>query len=293
MDHLLDLTRQAEATHFWFRGFRSFVRPVFASVAAGRTDLRAARLRLRHRPQPRAAGAATADAFGFDLIGRRAGAGARRRAAARARRHRRHSVCRPTPSTSRPRSTCCSASRPTARRCARWRACVKPGGAVVLTVAALDVLRGDHAEVWREVPALHAAPRRGALAEQAGLRAERVVFMFASLFPLMLVRAACSGCTRPFRGSRADTRHRGSGGAGQRRADVAGAAGKRRSRAASRCRSAARCWWWRGSRSDGPEAVAAYEASDLRAVARTGPCRRCTGPSSSGRRRRRRPGSRP
>ena len=40
MDHLLDLTRQAEARHFWFRGFRHFVAPVLADVAAGRRDLR-------------------------------------------------------------------------------------------------------------------------------------------------------------------------------------------------------------------------------------------------------------
>src|SRR4051794_19597342 len=40
MDHLLDLTYQAEARHFWFQGFRRFVAPVLADVAGGRSDLR-------------------------------------------------------------------------------------------------------------------------------------------------------------------------------------------------------------------------------------------------------------
>lgn len=40
MDRLLELTRRAEATHFWFRGFRQFVRPLVARAARGRTALR-------------------------------------------------------------------------------------------------------------------------------------------------------------------------------------------------------------------------------------------------------------
>ena len=40
MDDLLELTRQAEARHFWFRGFRSFIRPILDVVAGGLTDLR-------------------------------------------------------------------------------------------------------------------------------------------------------------------------------------------------------------------------------------------------------------
>ena len=40
MDDLLELTRQAQATHFWFRGFRRFVAPALRDLAGGRTDLR-------------------------------------------------------------------------------------------------------------------------------------------------------------------------------------------------------------------------------------------------------------
>src|SRR5687768_1324558 len=40
MDDLLELTRQAQSTHFWFAGFRKFVAPAIRDVARGRTDLR-------------------------------------------------------------------------------------------------------------------------------------------------------------------------------------------------------------------------------------------------------------
>ena len=40
MEHLLRATARAEARHFWFRGFRSFVTPLIAQAADGRSDLR-------------------------------------------------------------------------------------------------------------------------------------------------------------------------------------------------------------------------------------------------------------
>src|SRR5687768_13675275 len=40
MSDLLELTARAETSHFWFRGFRRFVAPVLATLAAGRRDLR-------------------------------------------------------------------------------------------------------------------------------------------------------------------------------------------------------------------------------------------------------------
>ena len=38
MDRLLEATRRAEQTHFWFRGFRAFVRPLVAEALHGRSD---------------------------------------------------------------------------------------------------------------------------------------------------------------------------------------------------------------------------------------------------------------
>jgi len=82
---------------------------------------------------------------------------------------------------------------------------VRPGGVVVLTLAALDVLRGDHAEVWQEVRRYNPGTARR-LVEAAGLRPERVSFMFASLFPLMASVRLVQRVTRRFgRTVRADT----------------------------------------------------------------------------------------
>jgi SAM-dependent methyltransferase len=74
---------------------------------------------------------------------------------------------------------------------------VKPGGVVVVTLAALDALRGDHAEVWREVRRYTPATARR-LVEAAGLTPERVSFMFASLFPLMASVRLVQRVTRRF-----------------------------------------------------------------------------------------------
>jgi ubiquinone/menaquinone biosynthesis C-methylase UbiE len=40
MDRLLDATARAERDHFWFRGFRRFVAPLLAQAAEGRSGLR-------------------------------------------------------------------------------------------------------------------------------------------------------------------------------------------------------------------------------------------------------------
>jgi SAM-dependent methyltransferase len=81
---------------------------------------------------------------------------------------------------------------------------VRPGGVVVLTVAALEFLRGDHSEAWQEVRRYTPASARRLL-EQAGLRPERVSFMFASTFPLMLGVRLVQRLLRPFRALRHDT----------------------------------------------------------------------------------------
>jgi hypothetical protein len=81
---------------------------------------------------------------------------------------------------------------------------VKPGGAVVISMAALPILHGDHSEVWREYRRYTRATAR-ALAEQAGLRVDRVSYMFASLVPLMVVTRSVQRLTRPYRAVRDDT----------------------------------------------------------------------------------------
>ena len=202
MDRLLDLTRQAEARHFWFRGFRGFVAPVMAQVANGRRGLwlldcgcgTGGNLALL-APYGRA--------VGFDMSqGGLSTARADGRVVAKA------DITR-SPfldgsvdvATSFDVLQCVQDDVSALREMARV---VRPGGTVVLTLAALDVLSGDHGEVWGEVRRYTPARAR-ALVEQAGLRVERVQFMFASLLPLMLAVRALQRLSRPFRRLRDDT----------------------------------------------------------------------------------------
>jgi SAM-dependent methyltransferase len=81
---------------------------------------------------------------------------------------------------------------------------VRQGGAVVVTMAALELLRGDHSVSWHEVKRYTPASARE-LFTQAGLRVERVSFLFGSLFPLMLTVRMAQRLLRPFRSYRPDT----------------------------------------------------------------------------------------
>lgn len=195
MDARLEETRRAGATHFWFRGFRSFVAPALRHVAQGRTDLRivdcgcgvGTNFELLHpigRPvgiELTAAGAATAAAMA---------------PVARA------DITRlPFPSddfdlaTSFDVMQCIEGDTAAVREMARV---VRPGGWVVVSMAALDILYGDHSEVWEEFRRYTPATARR-LIEGAGLHVERVEFMFASLFPLMLGVRLVQRALRPLR----------------------------------------------------------------------------------------------
>jgi ubiquinone/menaquinone biosynthesis C-methylase UbiE len=202
MDRLLDLTYQAEARHFWFQGFRQFVAPVLADVAGGRRDLRlldcgcgtGANLNLL---------VPYGHAVGIDMSpGGLIRANQAGRSVARA------DVTRMPLSagsfdvvTSFDVLQCVSDDVGAVREMARV---ARADARLVVTVAALDVLSGDHGEVWREVRRYTPARVR-ALMEQAGLRVERVSFLFASLFPLMLGARLAQRWSRPFRHVRDDS----------------------------------------------------------------------------------------
>jgi len=202
VDRLLDLTRQAEANHFWYNGFRSYLLPVFAYAAAGRSRVRALDvgcgtgynlgLLARH-----------GSVVGLDLnerglmLAREIG-----RPLVRARTER-----LPFDDatfdlvTSFDMMQCIPTDREAVREMARV---AKPGGVVVISMAALEILHGDHSEVWQEYRRYTRASAR-ALAEQAGLRVERVTFMFAVLFPVLLVSRGVQRLTRRYREVRDDT----------------------------------------------------------------------------------------
>jgi SAM-dependent methyltransferase len=201
MDHGLELTSRAESTHFWFRGFRRFVAPVLADVARGRRDLRLLdcgcgtgfNLSLL-RPYGKA--------WGFDLsaVGvaraRTAGAAAVRGDITRI----------PFASSTFDVATSFDVLQcvpEDAAAVAEMARVLRPGGAVVLTLAAFEALRGDHAIAWNEVRRYTPQSARR-LVEGAGLRVERVSFHFASVLPVIAAARFAQRILRPLRGVRGD-----------------------------------------------------------------------------------------
>ena len=199
----LELTSRAEATHFWFRGFRAFITPVIRDLSEGRRDLHIIdcgcgtgnNIRLVLEPY--------GHVVGFDLdaggvaMSHASGACVVRADATHA----------PFASESFDLATsfdvmqCLEPDAAVVREMARL---VRPGGAVVVTMAALELLRGDHSESWEEVRRYTPASAK-ALFVQAGLQVERVSFLFGSLFPLMLTVRLAQRLLRPFRGHRPET----------------------------------------------------------------------------------------
>ena len=183
MDRLLELTRRAERAHFWFRGFRWFVRPHLQRAVAGRTGLTlldagcgtGANLALL-APHGRA--------VGFDLTWSGL-------AAARAYGHApvaQASLLQiPFLDASFDLVTAfdvlqCVAGDDAAgmRELARV---LKPGGTLVLNVAAFEALRGGHAALSAEARRYTPADLR-ARVEGAGLRITTLTCTNASLLPI-------------------------------------------------------------------------------------------------------------
>jgi SAM-dependent methyltransferase len=188
MDDLLDLTSRVEATHFWFRGFRRFVEPAIEEIADNRRDLYVLdcgcgtghNLATLLRPY--------GHAFGFDLTP----AGLAHARAARLRLARADMSAIPFQSGRFDLVTSFDVMqyvRDDAAVMKEMARVVKPGGGLVVTAAALDVLRGGHAGTWPEVRR-YTTGRMRSIVEGAGLTIRHLTYLFASLFPAMLaVRA--------------------------------------------------------------------------------------------------------
>ena len=188
---LLELTHAAEQAHFWFRGFRWFVRPEVEAALAGRAA-----------PVIVDCGCGTGanvawlgefgEVYGFDLTwnGLVLGQAMGRRRLARA-----SIAAIPFPDACADLATSFDVFQclpePVEQEAMRemWRI-LKPGGHLLLNVAALDVLRGNHATLSEEVRRYTPGRVRRLLTE-ARFQVERLTFVHASLFPLMLpVRVA-------------------------------------------------------------------------------------------------------
>lgn len=185
MDRLLELTYRAEQSHFWFRGFRQYMRPALARATAG---VRAARILDcgcgtgsnldMLRPFGRA--------VGFDLTGI---------GPAFAREHG-HQVAQASIAQI-PFATGAfdlvtafdvfqCLPEPIEREAISEMARVlKPGGWLLLHVAALEILHGRHSVLSEEVRR-YTPSRLRQVVERGGFRIERLTFDHASLLPIML-----------------------------------------------------------------------------------------------------------
>jgi SAM-dependent methyltransferase len=190
VDHLLRATSLAEARHFWFKGFRFFVTPLLREATRGVAT-----------PMLLDCGCGTGAnvellgrfgrAFGFDLaptglqIGRQLG---------RTRLARATVAAVPFPSQAFDVVTSFdvlySLEGPTERAAVHeMYRLIRPGGYALVNVAAMELLRGDHSVLSREVRRYSRASLERLLTG-AGFQVVRLTYTNTSLFlPMVLVRA--------------------------------------------------------------------------------------------------------
>jgi SAM-dependent methyltransferase len=190
MEHLLRATARAEATHFWFRGFRLFVAPLLRQATKDRIS-----------PLILDCGCGTGNnltlleqfghAYGFDLtaIGLKIG-----RESGRSRLARASVTAVPFPAdtfdivTSFDVLYSLEAVDEHAAVSEMFRV-AKPGGFVVVNVAAMQSLRGDHSVLSREVRR-YDRQSLARLLNDAGFAIERLTYTNAVLFPAMAIARA-------------------------------------------------------------------------------------------------------
>ena len=187
MDELLRATARAEERHFWFRGFRWFVRPLIHRA-------------LAHTPSARVldCGCGTGAnlqlfttygaAYGFDLspTGLQIAHARGRTRVARA-------SASEVPFADDTFDLVTSfdvlyaLDEPTEQAAvAEMFRVTRPGGYVLINVAAMPVLRGDHSVLSQEKRRYTKSTLRRLIVD-GGFRVERVTYTNSSLFPLLLV----------------------------------------------------------------------------------------------------------
>ena len=189
MDELLRATALAEARHFWFRGFRQFVTPLLEAATQGLSVVRLLDCGCGTGANLEMLGQ-FGQAYGFDftrsglLIGRAAG---RTRLAL--------ATVTAVPFLSETFDVVTSfdvlyALDPPAERAAiaEMYRVTRPGGSLIVNVAAMESLRGDHSVLGREVQRYSRASLRRALT-MGGFEVVRLTHTNASLFvPMYIVR---------------------------------------------------------------------------------------------------------
>jgi SAM-dependent methyltransferase len=186
VDRLLEATFQAEREHFWFKGFRQFVTPLIEQAVAGVSHPRILDCGCGTGSNLSLVGA-YGDAYGFDLTPR---------GLQYAREHGRHRVARASATHVPFQSQAfdlvtsfdvlyCLQDDQERDAIAEMARVVKPGGALIVNVAALEILRGGHSILSEEVRRY----RRSMLQQRlspAGFDIVRMTYTNATLFPLML-----------------------------------------------------------------------------------------------------------
>ena len=185
MDRLLDATARAERDHFWFHGFRRFVAPLLAEAAAGRTDLRILDC-----------GCGTGNNLQMlRRFGHAAGIDITFSGLAYARRQGERLVARASAFTL-PFSAdtfdlvtsfdviYAFDDRQAAAALSEMHRVLRPGGHLLLNVAALPVLRGNHSVLGGEVQRYTRRGLRRHL-ERAGFQIRRLTYTNASILPIV------------------------------------------------------------------------------------------------------------
>jgi SAM-dependent methyltransferase len=185
MEHLLRATAKAEARHFWFNGFRYFVVPLLRHTTEGRRNLRLLDCGCGTGRNVALLGE-FGRAYGFDLsaVGLQIGHEAGRTRLARA-----TVVSVPFPDNAFDVVTSFdvlySLETPDERAAvAEMYRVTRPGGVVLVNVAAMESLRGDHSVLSREL-LRYSRSSLASLLTGAGFGVERITYTNAVLFPAM------------------------------------------------------------------------------------------------------------
>src|SRR6266480_6137301 len=190
MEQLLRATARAEARHFWFRGLRAFALPLLRRATDGRPSLRLLDCGCGTGANVDLLGH-FGRAYGFDrsAVGLRIGRDAGRTRLARA-----DVTAIPCPDAAfdvvSSFDVLYSLEDFDERTAiAEMHRVLKPGGYAIVNVAAMEMLRGDHSILSREVRRYSRDDLRARLTA-AGFVVERITYTNATLFaPLAIVRA--------------------------------------------------------------------------------------------------------
>jgi SAM-dependent methyltransferase len=205
MDALLERTFRVEQRHFWFRGFRRFVTPLLVGATASRQHSRLLDAGCGTGANLLMLGQYGA-AFGLELQWRGLRL-ARERGLTRLAR----GTVAHLPFTDASLDVVLSFDVLYCLEDAVERAAIaemfrvlKSGGAAIINVAALDMLKGDHSALTAEVRR-YTRPQLRERLERAGFHVARITYTNASLFPMIATVRAL----QRLRGVKTDAEHEG------------------------------------------------------------------------------------